>query len=229
MKARNVIIPRGLIVGFFPHPEEYGEAMVELDNGSYTDIYTNKEGFIYTPTNDEVIIEYLKNKPIANPAIIIEKDGFTLRSVLFEDAPLIAEKQYSQLDKERDLAKETIRMFLSHGISKYSHLLMIETKGLEVGLLGYSIMNNTCIIHIDVFNEEKLNVIAFKSVFGKLAHKIDSLYQVSNFKANVKGENLHMQGLLNTIGFYQENIDQGTRLKEECVFSFSLRETENSL
>ena len=62
MKDQNVIVPKHLIVETLPHPEEYGEAIVVLKNGMWTDIYTMPNGDIITPTNDEALTKYLRQE-----------------------------------------------------------------------------------------------------------------------------------------------------------------------
>lgn len=59
MKSIEVIVPKELVVNYYPHPEEYGEVIVELQNGMITDVYTNDKGELFTITNDEDIIKYI--------------------------------------------------------------------------------------------------------------------------------------------------------------------------
>lgn len=62
MRTKNIIVPRHLIDYFFPHPEPdpYGEVMVMLKNGMYTDVFTDDNGDLYTPTNDVALAKYLR-------------------------------------------------------------------------------------------------------------------------------------------------------------------------
>lgn len=53
-------VPKHLVKSTHEHPEPYGEAIVILVNGMYTDVYTGKDGEYYTPTNDYALIAYLK-------------------------------------------------------------------------------------------------------------------------------------------------------------------------
>ena len=57
----KLYIPKTLIEAFHPHPEPYGDQMVSLKNGMYTDIYEGESGY-YTLTNDLVLVEYVKKK-----------------------------------------------------------------------------------------------------------------------------------------------------------------------
>lgn len=62
MRTKNIVVPRHLIDYFFPHPEPdpYGEVMVMLKNGMYTDVFTDDNGDLYTPTNDVALTKYLR-------------------------------------------------------------------------------------------------------------------------------------------------------------------------
>lgn len=53
-------VPKNLVVSTHEHPEAYGEAIVVLVNGMYTDVYTKSDGEYYTTTNDDDLIAYLK-------------------------------------------------------------------------------------------------------------------------------------------------------------------------
>ncbi|MDX9692243.1 MAG: hypothetical protein RBT45_07275 [Acholeplasmataceae bacterium] len=60
MRSIEIIVPKFLIKAYYPHPEPYGEKIVELLNGMVTDIYTRDNGEIFTITNDISLIKYLK-------------------------------------------------------------------------------------------------------------------------------------------------------------------------
>jgi len=60
MDSRKVIVPRKLVMETHPHPEPYGEAIVILENGMWTDVYTDDDGNLFTITNDDELIEYLE-------------------------------------------------------------------------------------------------------------------------------------------------------------------------
>jgi len=61
MSSKKVIVPKKLVIERLPHPEPYGEAIVILENGMYTDVYTADDGSLFTITNDEALIEYLES------------------------------------------------------------------------------------------------------------------------------------------------------------------------
>lgn len=59
MKHYEFKVPRRLIKKFYPHPEEYGDYVVDLVNGMYTDVYEEEDGDFITITNDTKLIMYL--------------------------------------------------------------------------------------------------------------------------------------------------------------------------
>lgn len=62
MDTKKIVIPKFMLKEADGHPDEYGEFVVTLANGMYTDIYideTNDE--IYTYTNDEALIKYIED------------------------------------------------------------------------------------------------------------------------------------------------------------------------
>ena len=64
MESIEIIVPRILIKYYFPHPELYGESIVELVNGMITDVYANDNGLLFSITNDDELIKYLRNNQI---------------------------------------------------------------------------------------------------------------------------------------------------------------------
>lgn len=57
----KIYIPKDLIKNEHKHPEPYGEKIVVLQNGMWTDIYSDDNGNYYTLTNDEKLIAYIKS------------------------------------------------------------------------------------------------------------------------------------------------------------------------
>ncbi len=60
MRTRKVKVAKHLIEAFYPHPEAYGDFVVDLINGMYTDVYENEDGTYFTITNDRRLIKYLR-------------------------------------------------------------------------------------------------------------------------------------------------------------------------
>lgn len=85
MKSIEIIVPRKLIIGFYPHPELYGDFIVELQNGMITDVYYNEVRDFMTITSEDELIAYLKNQVIA-PTKFHHRNGvFALRQLKVED------------------------------------------------------------------------------------------------------------------------------------------------
>lgn len=59
MRNYEFKVPRKLIKKFYSHPEKYGDYVVDLKNGMYTDLYRYENGEFITITNDAKIIAYL--------------------------------------------------------------------------------------------------------------------------------------------------------------------------
>ena len=62
MKSIEIIVPRKLITEFYPHPELYGDFIVELKNGMITDVYYNEERDFITITGEEDLVDYLNHQ-----------------------------------------------------------------------------------------------------------------------------------------------------------------------
>ncbi|MFW6272566.1 MAG: hypothetical protein ACOC2U_02150, partial [bacterium] len=105
MDPIKVAVPRVLIKEHDKHPEPYGESVVILVNGMYTDIYTNDAGNLYTMTNDTDLINYLKENYSDYPNISYTSKGLKIRTVQFEDSHLLQKWMNSSgnwLMKEQD-------------------------------------------------------------------------------------------------------------------------------
>ncbi len=55
----HLAIPEEIVIRYLPHPEEYGDSLIELPNGMITDIYKDESNNIYTITNDNKLIRYV--------------------------------------------------------------------------------------------------------------------------------------------------------------------------
>ena len=57
----KLYIPKELVKSEHKHPELYGEKIVVLQNGMWTDIYSDDDGNYYTLTNNDELISYIKS------------------------------------------------------------------------------------------------------------------------------------------------------------------------
>lgn len=60
MDSVRIKVDKSLIKAFREHPEDYGDYVVILKNGMYTDVYLD-DGEYYTITNDQALIQYLND------------------------------------------------------------------------------------------------------------------------------------------------------------------------
>lgn len=60
MDTIRIRVPKYVISEYSEHPEPYGDYVVHLKNGMYTDVYKDDDSEFYTQTNDQDLIEYLK-------------------------------------------------------------------------------------------------------------------------------------------------------------------------
>ncbi len=89
MRVINAKVPRNLISKFYPHPEVYGDFVVDLVNGMYTDVYYHKKGDFYTPTNDKKLVKYLRKHKMKPRDYFYRNGIFAFRTVLDCDLELL--------------------------------------------------------------------------------------------------------------------------------------------
>ena len=60
MKSVETIVPKELIKQYYQHPQDYGDFIVELINGMYTDVYIKEDGGLITITNEVELIKFIR-------------------------------------------------------------------------------------------------------------------------------------------------------------------------
>lgn len=155
MKTRKIIVPRSIIKKHFPHPEFFGESIVELANGMATDVYTDLDGSLFTKTNNENLILYLLSNQIMDEPMLMKSDHLLLKSISVQDANQIHEwflispfRRAQSVENEIDIVYE----YISHAKTINSDVLMISSNGIPVGLIGYSIIDQIGILSYEVYN-----------------------------------------------------------------------------
>ena len=103
MKSIEVIVPRKLISEFFAHPEFYGDFVVKLVNGMYTDVYYLDEGEFITITSDEELIEYLNNQDVQPVDYLFKNGVFAFRKIEPEDEELL--KSWSSIYAKQEVKR----------------------------------------------------------------------------------------------------------------------------
>ena len=169
MKTRNMLVPRNIIKRHLPHPELYGESIVELENGQVTDVYTDSRGFLYTPTNNETIIKYLSQSFIAPEPTQIVFGTIRLRSVTmkdlnrintwFEVSPL---RRHHLIHDSLDITKE----FISHAKTMNSDVFMIYINGQPVGFIGFTVIGETALLQSELYETHLITKKAMEEVIA---------------------------------------------------------------
>lgn len=165
MKTRNVIVPKSIIVRHYPHPEYYGESIVELVNGMVTDVYTNQEGYLFTPTNDEDLISYLLKQKIVEEPEVLEFGCYTLKSIDRNDAKTIYEWFMVSPFRRAQCGENDINIvyeYISHARSLNSNVYMLSKEEVKIGLMGFTIIDGVALINCDIYNHLK---ISFSDMF----------------------------------------------------------------
>ena len=179
MKSIEVIVPRVLVKKHYPHPEFYGESIVELANGMETDVYTDEEGRLFTITGEIDLIEYLKQNQADDEVIRFEKNGLCIRSIKWDDVNTLF-KWFNQITNysynELGLSLESVEVFVSHSISMNSHLFMISQNSIDVGIVSYSIFDDLAIVGLEIYLKEKISSLmvdkALNCIIEYLSSKI---------------------------------------------------------
>ena len=122
MKSIEVVVPRMLIKHHLPHPETYGESLVELLNGMITDVYTNDNGDLFTMTNNTSLIEYLKQNSIEEAYYELKKQDVDLITIKQSNVELVL-KWMNETIEESDLKLEgDLRRFTGLNIKRLNEI-----------------------------------------------------------------------------------------------------------
>jgi len=169
MKTRNMLVPRHLIKHHLPHPEMYGESIVELENGQVTDVYTDLKGQLYTPTNNEAIIKYLSQSFCTPEPTQIVFGTIRLRSVTMKDlnrmntwfelSPL---RHHHLIPDSLSITKE----FISHAKTMNSDVFMIEIDNHPVGFIGFTVIGETALLQSELYETRKTSKEAMEDVIA---------------------------------------------------------------
>lgn len=161
MKTRKIIVSRSIIKKHFPHPEFFGESIVELANGMATDVYTDLDGSLFTETNNVKLIHYLLANQNMDEPSQIKSDHLLLKSISVQDAKQIHEwflispfRRAQSVENEINIVYE----YISHAKTINSDVLVINSKDIPAGLIGYSIIDNIGILNYEVYNHSVITV-----------------------------------------------------------------------
>ncbi len=210
MKTRRIIVPRMLINHHLPHPEIYGESLVELLNGMITDIFTIDNGDLVTETNNIKLIEYLKHNDIQDKIYTLINTSIKLRSIKQNDLSLLLQwmnqnTNYSMNDIKYEF--EDIRIYISHSISYNSHLFIIEKDSMPVGLAGYDFIDLRGIIDIKIYEKKSISNDNEDVVLQLLMEHIHKEYQATDFCSIVSNKDYYSHQIYTRNGFHKNEKD----------------------
>jgi len=199
MKSIKVIVPRLMIKHHLPHPEFYGESLVELLNGMVTDVFTSEKGDLFTETNDKTLIQYLKNNNVEDPRFVLSQDTINLRSVTSYDVELVLgwmNELTAYSYNEIQYREEDVQIYVSHAITSCSHLLIIENNGAPSGLVGYDVIDGIGIIDVKIYEKDSVIDEDVDLALRLLLNHITNNHNVSNFSTLVFNDDTYTQQLL---------------------------------
>lgn len=150
METKNVFVSRTIIKHYLPHPEYYGEALVELENGIVTDVYTNESGELFSPTNDEKLIQYLNMFHEYYPNTYLFDGEIAIRTIAHQDLSTVHEWLY-----EDNLTEETKRLcleYISHANTMKSQMFITLYQSNPTGLISYQQISDQMLVFIKQFD-----------------------------------------------------------------------------
>ena len=220
MKSIEVIVPRMLIKNHLPHPEDYGESLVELLNGMVTDVYTNYNGDLFTMTNDRELIKYLEHSDVDDCIYTLNSNSIQLRTIRISDIELLMNWMNSEIKQtEFKHTFDDIQLYISHAITFNSHLFIVSKENLPIGLAGYNVIHSVGILNLKIFNYDNFTSSGEDNVLKLLLNHIKQVHAITRLKALVATEDLK----INLV--YQRNnfIKEDTRLENhlEYVYPFT--------
>ena len=192
MKPMDIIVPRMLVKYHLPHPEYYGESVVELLNGMITDVYTSEDHMLMTHTNDRKLIKYLSECEHQEPDYTLSNKTLNLITVKPKDTGRILEWRNQERDLEHYYTYDydDISLYLSHAITSNSHLFMVYKNHTPVGLIGYNIMNQTAIIELNLYEKDILLKEDEDSVLTLLLNHLKTTQGIEMFKTLISKDDV---------------------------------------
>ena len=204
MDSIKITVPRVLVKEHGMHPEPYGESVVDLVNGMYTDVYTNDAGKLFTMTNDTDLINYLSENYSDYPDITYISNGFRIRTIQFEDTNLLKKWMNSSenwLMKEQEYSEDDIRLYISHAITSESHFFIIETDNNPLGTLSYELHGDDLLVDLRIYDKSAVNDDDIKEIFGLFKEHINKCLKYSKMVASVLEEDVYHVRLFDKLGF----------------------------
>lgn len=195
-----------LVKRYFPHPEFYGEVLVELLNGMVTDVYTDQDGSLFTETNNDKLIDYLSTQKTKEKLIIIEFELFTLKSICIKDTTRIHEwllispfRRANAVDNDIQIIYE----YISHAKSMYSDVFLFSKNSNDIGLLGFMIIDEVAIINCDIYNHSELTTFEIGQLLERLISYLKERFEIAKVSMRVFEYDAFMLNVINDSIFKQ--------------------------
>lgn len=184
MKTLCILVRRMCVAYHLPHPEPYGESVVVLVNGMWTDVYTNKNNQLYTPTNNTALIRYLRRVHQADPFETYTSRSLSLTTATAQAIGTLAQfTNFLRLYPERpDDSNEAARLIISHALTAYQHLYVLRLDGEAIGVLQRQTQPSLVLFELvlEIQNERVKSALRqhFKALISliKKAHPNDLFY-----------------------------------------------------
>lgn len=152
MCVKKVFVSRSIVLEHGIHPELFGESIVILENGMWTDVYTDDDGHLYSMTNDDALIKYLNANQEKDPIIRIKKGIIKFRSLANKDCLLLnqwlTDSPFHRYDKVID-SEEVVRVFISQSRTINSHVFIVSKKK-KFGTIGFTLIDNIAIVNFEI-------------------------------------------------------------------------------
>jgi hypothetical protein len=146
MKSIEVIVPRKLISEFYAHPEFYGDFVVKLVNGMYTDVYYRGEGEFITNTNDEEIIEFLESQDVQPVDYLFINGVFAFRKIEPKDEDLL--KSWSSI-----YAKQEVKRVINYkSINSLPKKIIVTFYTIEYGIIEFDYKDDSIKFTLSVYD-----------------------------------------------------------------------------
>lgn len=200
MRTRKMIVPRSIVKRHVPHPEYYGESIVELANGMATDVYTLADGLLYTITNNEDLIKYLEIQEEHEKEERILFTPFTLTNIQTKDAKILQEwflvwpfRRAQSIDNELCIVLE----YISHAKTLYSNVYLVSMNTIKVGLLGFTVLDGSIFVNCDLFERDIITEVDVAELLNGFIEYLTNLFDISDIRLRVFEFDTYLLAIVN--------------------------------
>lgn len=188
MKTRKMNVPRSIVKRHMPHPEYFGESIVELANGMVTDVYSEEDCLLYTMTNNESLIEYLSLQKKDHETTVIQILSYTLKAITADDLKMIHEwflispfRRAQSVDNDMSIVYE----YISHAKSIFSDVFLLSKNTVNLGLLGFTIVHDVAILYCDLYTHSATNTIEMNLLIEEFIKYLSKLFHITKIALRI--------------------------------------------